>query len=242
MNGPLEGASRVAFPTTSWTLIRQAQDADGEQRRDLLQALLRRYWKPIYAYFRAKGKSQADAEDLVQSFLNRFVVNDTLLKSVQPGRRFRCWVRVCARNFLIDQDRWENAARRAPQQGLISFAALESERGAAFEPADDDADAAFVDVWRRELLDRAMFRLAQTCADGDRQRDLDLFLAYFLPTGEFPLTWAELAAEYGLPDWQHAARKAHWVRARFAESIREEVRSYVDDESEIDAEIMTLPQ
>ena len=232
------GASRAPFPTTSWTLIRQAQAAMPDARRAILQSLLRRYWKPVYAWFRSQGKSREDAEDLVQGFLNRLVVNDSLLAQVVPGRRFRSWVRVCARNYLIDESRRGKSLRRMPEAGILSFADLQSADGRPWEPAD--TDDAFSAVWRRELLDRAMRRLEQTCDDAGRSSDLRLFLDYYLTSEDTPPTWAELAERANLAGWQQAARRAHWVRQQLANAIREEVRSYVDDESEIDDEICAL--
>lgn len=231
--------SQAPFPTTSWSRLCAARDACGDERRSLLQKVLRDYWKPIYAFFRSSGQSPADAEDLVQGFLNRFVAGDSVLESAQPGRRFRSWVRVCARNYLIDQKRRANAARRSPERGVISMATLESESGRRFEPEDLDADDAFAEVWRRELLDRALGYLKQLCENHNRTTDLEIFFAYYLHENDQP-TWADLAEAFQLDDWQKAARKAHWVRERFAESIREQVRTYVENESEIDDELMAL--
>ena len=231
--------SQAVFPTTSWTLLCAARDASGDERQTLLQQVLRDYWKPIYAFYRSCGQSPADAEDLVQGFLNRFLVDDSVLDSAKPGRKFRSWVRVCARNYLIDQTRRAKAARRAPECRVISMASLESESGQRFEPEDLDADDIFSEVWRRELLDRAMERLKQVCHRFDRTTDLDIFFAYYLHKGDQP-TWADLATTFQLGDWQKAARKAHWVRRQFAEAIRDQIRSYVENESEIDDELIAL--
>jgi len=232
--------SRAAFPTTSWSLLCQAQQADDAGRPELIQTILRCYWKPVYAYFRAQGKSREDAEDLVQDFLNRFAMSDSMLMSARPGRRFRSLIRVCARNFLIDQERHKKAKRRSPDGGLVSFAALQAEDGDPFEPADTHSEDAFDEIWRREILDRAMLRLQAVCRKKQREDDLQIFLDYYLPVADTNFTWEELADRYGLGDWQRAARKAHWVREQLAHAIRDEVGLYVEDEDEIDAEIASL--
>jgi RNA polymerase sigma factor (sigma-70 family) len=234
--------SRVVFPTTSWSLLRQAQEsgADGVERAELIQVILRCYWKPVYAYFRSQGKPREDAEDLVQGFLNRFVMSDAMLMSAQPGRRFRSLIRVCARNFLIDEKRRRKAKRRSPEGRLVSFAALQAEDGDPYEPADADSEDAFDEIWRREILDRALQRLRVACGEKQREDDLQLFRDYYLPAADTNTTWEELASRYGLRDWQQAARKAHWVRSQLARAIRDEVGAYVDDEDEIDAEIASL--
>lgn len=231
--------SQAAFPTTSWTMLCAAREATGDRRRVLLQHVLRSYWKPVYAFFRSGGQSPADAEDLVQGFLNRFVVGDSVLATAEPGRKFRTWVRVCARNYLIDQTRRANAARRSPERGVISMASLESESGQRFEPEDVEGDDVFSEVWRRELLDRALERLKQVCVQHDRVTDMEIFFAYYLHEGDQP-TWADLARRFQLDDWQKAARKAQWVRRYFAEAIRDQVRTYARSESEIDDEIVAL--
>lgn len=240
MSRPKDRDSRVAFPTTSWSLLLQAQQAAGAQRSELIQTILRCYWKPVYAYFRGQGKSREDAEDLVQGFLNRFAISDSMLMSAQPGRQFRSLIRVCARHFLIDEERHKNAKRRSPEKGLVSFAAIQAEDGDPFEPPDLHSDDAFDEIWRREILDRAMQRVQAVCREKQRVDDMQIFLDYYVPNGDPVKTWEELAAHYGLDDWQRAARKAHWVRSQFARAIRDEVGSYVDDEDEIDAEIASL--
>ncbi|MDA1166293.1 MAG: sigma-70 family RNA polymerase sigma factor [Planctomycetota bacterium] len=232
--------SRVAFPTTSWSLLCQAQKAGGAKRAELIQKVLTSYWKPVYAYFRAQGKPREDAEDLVQGFLNRFAISDSVLMSAKPGQRFRSLIRVCARNFLIDEERHKNAKRRTPKEGLISFAALQAEDGDPFEPPDSHSADAFDEIWRREILDRAMQRLQTACREKQREDDLQIFLTYYLPATDTSPTWEELADQYGFSDWQQAARKAHWVREQLARAIRAEVGSYVEDENEIDAEIASL--
>lgn len=230
--------SFAPFPTTAWTLIREAQAASRPQRAALLHDLLRRYWKPVYTWYRATGKSPHDAEDLVQGFLCEFVAGEDILRIDQPQKRFRDWVRVCARNHMLDQERRSRARKRRPERGVVSFADLAARDGLPYEPADPDADVAFDDIWRREILVRAVAQTEQYCRGEDRSQDFRIFMEYYVSGHD--VTWQQLAERHDLADWKIAARRAEWVKRKLAGAIRDEVRLYVESEEEVDVEINRL--
>lgn len=80
MTDPLRPTSRFhGLPDTPWSLIRSAWRAEGDQQRELLGRLAQHYWRPLYAYFRAKGQPRPQAEDLVQEFvMTRLAIPDAL--------------------------------------------------------------------------------------------------------------------------------------------------------------------
>src|SRR5688572_10507796 len=121
--------SRARFPTTSWTLIENLQRLSNEQRRALFDEWLIRYWKPLYAYFRTQSKTPEQAGDLVQGFLCSFFAADKVLKVNSQQGRFRNWLLVCARHYLISEGRRQRGARRRPAAGIVSFEALATADG-----------------------------------------------------------------------------------------------------------------
>jgi len=234
--------SHARFPTTSWTLVRDLQNLAVQQRRELYEALLRRYWKPLYAYFRSKRKSPEQSADLVQDFLQRFLEGDKILQANRADKRFRDWLMVSARNFLIDEVRKEKAAKRGPDQG-ISFEALRSETGAAYEPAADESpESAYTEAWRRGILQQALAAVAEQSALRGRTLDYQIFCAYYLSDSGDGRSWKDLARDHELADWREANRKAEWVKAQLVRFIRGEIRRYVDSESDVDQEIRDLLQ
>ncbi len=230
----------MVFPTTSWTSIRDVQNVSESQRRELLDGLLRRYWKPLYAYFRQKGQTPADAEDLVQGLMNELLAKDKLAELEQSRGRFRSWLRVCARHFLVDHLRHQRAGKRDPGTPLVSFEELAASDGLPFEPAGPDTDDGFADAWRRSVLTRAITLTRKACEDAGRSEDFAIFCRYYCSGESEQLSWKQIAARHNLANWKYAARKADWVKSRLAMAVRTEIRQYVDSESEVDDEIRDL--
>ena len=74
-------ASRKAFPQTQWSAIAAAADSEPDVRRQGLEMLCRRYWRPLYQTVRiAWAKSNEDAKDLTQAFLLQLFENEEKLK------------------------------------------------------------------------------------------------------------------------------------------------------------------
>src|SRR5687767_9933585 len=61
------------FATTRWSVICSAGEAVSSQAEQAREQLCRLYWPALYAWLRREGHSPADAEDLVQGFLARFL-------------------------------------------------------------------------------------------------------------------------------------------------------------------------
>ena len=77
------------FPTTHWTLFRQVQELAGTEKLDILNLLIKRYWKSIYAYLRVKGFNDDTARDLVQEFLTGWLEKENFAKADPTRGRFR---------------------------------------------------------------------------------------------------------------------------------------------------------
>ncbi|NLX99922.1 MAG: sigma-70 family RNA polymerase sigma factor [Rhodopirellula sp.] len=232
--------SHAVFPTTVWTLIREAQAASEQHRRELLCQLAARYWNPLYAYFRAKGQTRQDSQDLVQGLLWHLVSGDRLMQ-IPPRAKFRSWLMTCARNFLSDETRRAKAGRRHPPGGVRSLDQLVGVDARGFEPpSGDDPEQAYRDGWRRTVLGQALQSARDTCCQKGRGKDYDIFLAYYAPDDDGQPTWDRIAQQFGVENAKSAARLADWVKAQLARAIRAQVRQYVDSEADVDDEIRQL--
>jgi len=236
------GVASRAFPRTSWTLIRKLQQLSGTSQRALYDDWIKHYWKPIYAYFRARGQSEERAQDLVQDFLTKFLERDKIREVESTGLKFRTWLRAIAKNYLIDAVRRENAGIRQPTGGVVSFEALRSLDGDPFEPAATESpEAAFDDAWRREVLDGALKQMEEECRNSGRQDHYAAFVGYYvLPEGDSRPRWQDIAAQLNLAGAEIAERHAYWVKRRLARCIWEIVRETVDTDAEADEEIREL--
>jgi len=218
-------------------------ELSSEARGNLVWTLFSRYWKPLYAYYRSKGKQPHDAEDLVQDLLNHLAANSEGLASCQPTGRFRNWLLTCAANFLVSDVRKQRARKRSPRGGTLSIDTLRSISGIPFEPAEQiDPDRAFRDAWRRTILANAIAVVREESRQSSNSTDFELFFDYYIRQDDPHPTWEELASRYQLESWKVAARRADRIKTRLAQAIRDELRASVSSDEEIDDELRDLLQ
>lgn len=250
--------SFARFPSTQWSLIRGVQQTDVVERRRLLNELIIRYWKPVYALYRSMGKSPADASDLTQGFLTMFLQNENFTKlgihTQDPSQptpvgdvRFRSWLKQCSRNYLYSSWRKENAHKRSPGSPVISLHALCARDGQPIEIASDvDPNKRFFDCWRRDIIDKASKKVKAECQkldeEGDyyginRVRCLEIFIAFYIASPEERPGWKDIAREFELSDKKQASTAADWVKRQFQKAIRDEISEYTDD---VEAELAEL--
>jgi RNA polymerase sigma-70 factor, ECF subfamily len=112
-----------------WMVL--AQSGDGAATKSLLSALAPR----LRAFFRGKGCSTEDAEDLVQETL---IAVYTKRAMFDPGQRILAWTYAIARYRMID--RWRSSKRRGFELPIEDFEhALEAHAPEAGDPTRDIA-------------------------------------------------------------------------------------------------------
>lgn len=232
----------AAFPATRHSVVRATRSRDPAERARAFDALVGAYWKPVYTYLRLRWRLEpADAEDLVQGFFTRAVL-DGLLDGYDPARgRFRTFLRVCVDRHAANE---RQAARRLKRGGgaqhlSLDFAAAEGALPArALAAAADDPEALFHREAVRALFEQALaaFR-AQAVAVG-KAVHLRLFERCDLdaPDGDRAPSYAALAAEHGLPVTQVTNHLA-WARREFRRQVLATLRaaSASDEEFRADA-------
>ena len=126
------------FPTTLWTAIRLAGDADSHA----LDAFASTYRPPMLSYIRSRGFSAGEAEDICQDAFVRILAGDVLAKADAARGRFRCLVLTVVVRTIQDRLR----KRRKDEQSLGEH-----------DPPDRDPD--FDRQWVLHLSERALKRL-----------------------------------------------------------------------------------
>lgn len=236
-NTPTSGPRE--FNTTHWSLVGAAQsdEAGRSQARAALEELCRAYWYPLYAFVRHRGHSSADAQDLTQSFLSRFIETGGFASADRGRGRFRTYLLGAMKHFLANE--WHRSRRLKRGGGVIilEWDALEPEARYALEPEQSiDPDASFDREWAAELISRAMESLRAESEVAGKSR---LFAALKGSlTGEEPAR-SETARQLDMTEG--AVKVAvHRLRLRYRELLRAEIADTVADPTDIDDEMRYL--
>lgn len=229
----------AGFRRTRWSLVRRAR-APGPAGRAALDELCTAYWPAVYALFRRHGEPADAAADLTQSLFGDLLARGDL-ESLAPGHgRFRAFLRVCARNALLNAKDRERAQKRGGGAQPVSLdAADEEQSGRYVEVADARTpQAAFERRWAIAVIDRAYERFAEQ--ETARGRGALLVALRPVLAGEpLPKTYAELAADLGMTA---VALKvaAHRLRRRFREALLDEVGETLQDPADAADELHQL--
>src|SRR5262245_66680120 len=77
-DGPSIPYGAADFATTQWSLVLRAGDRGNAEANTALAWLCERYWFPLYAYVRRKGRDVHEAQDLTQEFFTRLLEKNAL--------------------------------------------------------------------------------------------------------------------------------------------------------------------
>lgn len=196
-------------PTTRASLLaRLADPADGGGWAEFVA----RYAPPVYAFARARGLQDADAEDLAQDVL--VAVHRALRTGLyDPCRPFRRWLFEVVRNKLFDAAK-RDRRRRTTVGDSDAFASLPD---AADGPAEH-----WERIWEREW-ERAAFRRAATAV---RDRFADTTWQAFERFAVEGQPGKAVAAELGL-----SVAAVYLAADRVLKAIRAEVTTTAEDDA-----------
>jgi RNA polymerase sigma-70 factor (ECF subfamily) len=203
------GGPDIRFRSTHWTVVCQAKDGF----RGALDELLSGYWKPVYFFVRRRGHDVEAAKDLTQSFFAK-LMERRFLERVSPELgRFRTFLLTSLTRFLSDERDRDGAIKRG---GGFDFVRAEAELAST----DPSPDKAFHRAWARDVVQRAVKRLAAELTPEDAA----------LLAG---------AAPPGLTVQQRKGR-ARRLRERLRECLLEELLPTVHTLDQADSEIRDL--
>jgi len=227
------------FTTTRWSLVWAAQsdEASRTQAQKALDELCRAYWYPLYAFVRNRGYSSADAQDLTQSFLVRFLETGGFASANRERGRFRTYLLGAMKHFLANEWHRARTRKRGGEVTFLEWDALEPEARYALEPHQpSDPDAGFDREWALELTNRA---LAQLRAESEAAGKGELFTALKGSlTGDEP-SRTDIAQRLAMSEG--AVKVAvHRLRQRYRELLRAEIAATLDEHSDVDDEMRYL--
>ncbi|HET6496044.1 MAG TPA: sigma factor [Thermoleophilia bacterium] len=234
-------ATTVNVWNTRWTEILAARTLDPERRRKAVGRVMARYWRPVYAYLRARGKAHEDAEDLIQGFFVK-VIERGLIQQADPAKgRFRTFLLTALDWYARDERVTQTAQKRRPPGGIASLEAFEVPP--PIPTPEAGPEQAFTYAWVSEVLDDVLAEVQAQCRQARQGAHWEVFRRTVLePTvwGAEPPAMAQLCRELGILTPKQAAAMNVTVKRRFQRVMRAHVRQFVASEDEVDAEIRDL--
>lgn len=227
------------FTSTHWSQVVTAADASSPRAAEALAQLCRTYWYPLYVFIRRQGVNAAEAQDLTQGFFARLLEKNFIAAAVEEKGRFRSFLLVALKRFLINERERGHAQKRGGGQPLISLDDTEAEGRYRLEPVTGlTAERIYERRWAVALLDEVMLGLRREYAADGREQWFDA-LKVFLYDERSPVSQAEIGRRFGASE--SAVKSAvHRLRARYRERLREEVANTVANPSQIDDELRYL--
>ena len=146
-------ADRLSRIVTRWSVISIANRGTGQAASAAQVELLGRYGGAIQRYLGAALRDDEAAADLSQEFALRFIKGDFCGVDPQRGR-FRDYVKTVLFRMVANYHK-----ERARSPHALEFDVADP---LACSVLDEDGETAFVDNWRRELLERACGHDLQT--------------------------------------------------------------------------------
>lgn len=213
----------VDFPSTTWSLVRDAAGGN----RDAMGSLFELYGPPVRNYLRQRGSQEAD--DLSQEIFTRVCTAEFLSKADPAAGKFRTLLLRVTQHVFVDDLRHRHAKRRGGGAKEISIEQLQEAYSTVNVPipADEPRDEEFDRLWAGNLLRLALQRLREANAD-----QFEMILAHV----QQKKTYEEIAAERGKK--LHDVRNAiHLGKKRLRAIVGELVEGYTP---EVPAELEAL--
>jgi len=237
------GGPNEVFQTTQWTEIIGLRTDNEGLRREILNRIISKYWKPVYCYLRRKGYDNEEAKDLTQGFVYEILLGRDLVDKADRAKgRFRTYLLTALSRYATSAHRAATAEKKMPRQGLVRLDEFETAclPGPASGCTPEDA---FNYAWASALLDQVLDEVRKGYDTAGKTVYWEVFAARVVGpildgTPLPPLS--ELCARHGIADESTASNMIITVKRRFRAVLHQRVRPFVDSETEVEAEIRDL--
>ena len=228
----------VAFATTHWSLVLEAQD-ESPVAQEALEKLCRIYWRPIYGFLRRQGVGQEDAEDLTQGFFALLLERRDLSAVRREKGRLRSYLLAALKHFLADERRRAMAIKRGKGERLIPLEELRADEWIDMAPADPlTAERIYERRWAATVLDHALNLLKDEYAAAANATLFDSLTQLLTDEPGAP-SRADIAAQFGMTE--NAVTQAfHRFLQRYQKLLRQEIAHTVATPGDVDDELRQL--
>lgn len=207
--------------------------------REALEELCQAYWSPLFWHLRRFGYEEAEAEDLTQAFFARLLDKHLLVAAEQGRGRFRTFLITALRRFVVNEWKYETAAKRGGGNRHLSIHPDEESAEVAAEVAHDlTPDRLFDRQWALVVLQRAFQELETEQVELGHKAQFEALVPCLTRDAE-SLSYEELADRF--QSTPAALRMAVGrLRKRLAELVRAEIRQTVNSDTDIEDELRDL--
>jgi RNA polymerase sigma-70 factor (ECF subfamily) len=210
------------FVTTHWSEVLAAGEGCSAKAQAALEQLYRTYWYPVYAYLRRQGHTPEDAQDHTQELFARLLAGNQLAGLTRGKGRFRSYLLLALRHFLINERQRARASKRGGSQPTVPLDLVLAENRYDLEPVHSvTAETIFERRWALTLLDNVLTRLRAECVEAGREEQFDQ-LKVFLTAEKSPLTYTQIGRRLGLSEGSVKSAVSR-LRQRYRELVQEEV-------------------
>ena len=232
-------AAHAAFPATQWSLVLRASQGSSAEAVNALEMLCRNYWASLHAYARRDGLSPHDAQDVTQEFLAHLLRRDDLASVSRDKGRFRSFLLVALKNFLVSRARAGQALKRGGSAEAIALDVEEAEELCRPELTEKlTPDKAFDRRWALTIMAHALESLGKEYKSPQQARLFAALQPVLADSGRMQ-NQAALAAELGVTPGA-LATAATRLRQRYRALIEEEVKSTLENPADLAEEMRAL--
>lgn len=227
------------FATTHWSVVLSASDGDSQRAGQALERLCRTYWAPLYAFLRREGRTEADAQDLVQGFFASLLARQSFAGLDRERGKFRSFLLKSLKNFLANEHDRTRALKRGGGVTFVPWDEAAAEN--TFRSARTDSmspDLAFEKSWALTLLNQVLDQLRQEYS-GAGKAGLFEELQVYLTGDKGDAPCAETAARLNLGE-SALKMSIQRLRRRYGDLLRAEIAHTVSTPQEIDEEFRAL--
>jgi RNA polymerase sigma factor (sigma-70 family) len=226
------------FVETEWSLILKAR-REGNAGEDSLRRICTLYWFPLYAYLRRRGYKRHDAEDLIQGFFAKILRDDFLLEAAPHKGRFRSFLIISLRNYLINEHSKSVAEKRGGGRAVVELTeSAELSASAMSARADLTPDQVYDRSWALAVLERALNTLSEALAKEGRAAWFSR-VRPFLEAGAKTEDYESIARDFGMTR-NAVAVALHRLNHRYRNLVRSLVAETVQDRVDAEDELSHL--
>jgi RNA polymerase sigma-70 factor (ECF subfamily) len=199
------------------------------------------YWYPLYARSRRQGQSEADAKDMVQTFLIALWAQRGLTQADEGKGRLRTWLLTRFDRFLISEYRRATALKRGAGAAHVAIDWTGAELTYQNEPSlRDTPEALYARTWALTLLEEGIDLLELQYVEKN-QGALFAALQPAITGGEERVNYKEQSAKLGKSE--EALRTAvATLRVRYKKVLLQvaSVRLGITNEEQLGEELRAL--